>query len=93
MAATMNEMSAIILDWIREMDSEPGGTLREAAEHAGKADDPEAVAPQMKLAFMAINAPFLASAPPFIRAAFAHCFEQVDWAEVVRTRFAEMDEE
>ena len=92
MAAKLNEMSTIIIEWIREMDAEPGETFRGAAEAAGVTDDPAKMGSAMKAAFCGINLPFLAAAPSFLRDAFAHCLEQIDWEQVARTRFEETAE-
>jgi hypothetical protein len=88
-AAKLNEMSMIVLNWIREMDEEPGGTLREIAESAGVTEDPERLGQRMKEALMLFNLPFQAIAPAFLKDATAYCLEQVDWTGVARQRMAE----
>lgn len=93
MATKLNEMSLAVLDWIREMDGEPGGTLRDHVTISGEVVPVEEVAPRMEAAFVLINMTFLAAAPSFLREAFQHCSKQVDWPGIVKTRFAEMDGE
>jgi hypothetical protein len=90
MAATeLNEMSMIVLNWIREMDAEPGGTLRDIAEEAGVTDDPERLGQRMKEALTLFNLPFFSIAPEFLKDAATFCLEQVDWPGVARQRLAE----
>ena len=86
------EMSVIVRDWIREMDSEPGPTLRSVSEEHGWEKDYEKLGEAVRLAFMGANGPFLALAPNFLKAVFDSCVAQVDWAGVARVRMRETED-
>lgn len=89
----LNEMSTVILDWIRQMDSEPGPTLREVTEEHGYADNEYRIGKAIELSFMSLHALFLPVAPPFLRTVFDDCVKQIDWVGVARQRMAETENE
>jgi hypothetical protein len=89
----LNEMSTVILDWIREMDAEPGETLRSVTEKNGYDGNVQQIGAAIHMAFMSLNSLFLPVAPPFLRAVFEDCVSQVDWVGVARQRMAETAKE
>lgn len=89
--AELNEMSTIVLDWIRKMDSEPGPTLREVTEQHGYNGEVEKIGEAVHLAFMSMNMLFLPVAPNFLKMVFEDCVKQVDWNGVARQRMAETE--
>lgn len=87
-AAELNEMSTVILEWLREMDKEKGPTLRESTkDYNGDVGD------VVKTAFMCLNTPFLMFAPPFLQAVFTDCLKKIDWSAVASQRIAEAENE
>jgi len=91
--AELNELSTIILNWIREMDQEEGPTLREVTENHGGAGDAEKIGVAIRAAFMSLNAPFLLVAPTFLKNVFKDCVQSIDWPGIVRQRLAETKDE
>jgi hypothetical protein len=92
-AAELNEMSMVILDWIREMDSEPGDTLRSVTEQHGYDGDVQKIGEAVHMSFMSLNSLFLPVAPNFLRMVFEDCVKQIDWVGVARQRMAETEDE
>jgi len=91
--AQLNQMSTLILDWIRSMDAEEGPTLREVTEQFGYEGDIEKIGESIRLAYMSLNAVFLPVAPQFLRAVFDDCVAQIDWVGIARQRMAETKNE
>lgn len=91
--AQLNAQSMVILNWIRQMDKEPGPTLRSVTEDNGHEGNVERIGEAIHMAFMAMNALFLPIAPNFLKLAFEDCVEKIDWVGVARQRMAETEDE
>jgi hypothetical protein len=89
----LNEMSTVILDWIRQMDSEPGPTLREVTEENGYDGNVQPIGEAIRMAFMSMNSLFLPIAPNFLKMVFEDCVKQIDWVGIARQRMAETEDE
>lgn len=91
--AELNEMSTIVLDWIRRMDDEPGPTLREVTEQHDYNGEVEKIGKAIEMAFMSLNMLFLPVAPNFLKLVFEDCVKQIDWVGIARQRMAETEDE
>lgn len=89
--AELNEMSTIVLNWIRDMDNEPGPTLREVTEQHGYNGEVEKIGASIHVAFMSLNVLFLRVAPNFLKMVFEDCVKQIDWVGIARQRMAETE--